>query len=211
VDESGRTNRSSLKVIEGIKKIGNPSLSELSRELGISKTAVLKHVYSLERQGYVERTYVTTGRGRPICRISITENATGELQNIYQQIAQEALSFIEENFGCSIINRIMELRNEKLTVKYKKIFEQLDYTEMVKKLAEIRDREGYIAESDHISEGLYQLKEYNCPLIKIAEKYRSACEYERKFFEDLLGMDVSIIKTVFDDVHGCTFLIREKY
>jgi predicted ArsR family transcriptional regulator len=211
VAESWGSSRSSLRVIEEIKKMGNPSLSELARELGISKTAVLKHVYSLERQGFVERSYVATGRGRPICRISVTENASGELQNIYQQIAQEALSYIEENFGCSLINRIMEIRNEKLIVRYSEGFSDLEPVEMVKKLENIRNREGYIAESDHISEGVYELKEYNCPLIKIAEKYRTACEFERKFFESLLGMDVTIAKTVFDDARGCTFILKEKY
>ncbi len=208
--ETGRSGRSNFKVLETIKKLGTPSLSDLAKEMKISKTAVLKHIYSLERQGYVERSYVTTGRGRPVCRISLTDNASGEFQNIYQQIAQEALSYIEENFGCALINKVLEARNEKMLKRYEDIFKDMETGKMVSKLEEIRNREGYIAESDHLIEGKYELKEYNCPLIKIAEKYRSACEYERKFFEDLLNMDVSIIKTVFDDSRGCTFILKER-
>jgi predicted ArsR family transcriptional regulator len=210
VDVSDRGKSSKLKILETIKRLNSPTLTRLSLEMGISKTAVLKHVEVMERKGILTRTYVSTGRGRPICKLSITEKAYDEMQNIYRNIAEEALSYVENNFGCSLIKEILAIRNGKLVEEYRVNLQNLPWEEMLRRFTELRNMEGYIAEISDSSDGSLRIIEYNCPLMKIAEKYHESCEAEKKFFEELFHMDVTFMNTVLENSRACTFVLKVK-
>ena len=55
---SARGKPSRVRVLETVKKLDSPTLSQLSNELKMSKTAILKQVSLLERDGVISRTYV---------------------------------------------------------------------------------------------------------------------------------------------------------
>ncbi len=207
---SARGKPSRVRVLETVKKLDSPTLSQLSNELKMSKTAILKQVSLLERDGVISRTYVQTGKGRPVCKVNVTNNAYDQLQDIYRSIAEDALSYVEKKFGCSMIKEIMALRNEKLIEEYRMELTGRDWESILKKFEEMRNREGYLAEVTERQDGSIEISEFNCPLIKIAEKYREACSFERDFLSYIFGMEIIQMSNVLENSRSCKFILREK-
>jgi predicted ArsR family transcriptional regulator len=67
-------------------------------------------------------------------------------------------------------------RQAQLFLQYNQRLNSLEFEDKIKELAKIRDEEGYIAESKKINKkdqrnGTYELLEYNCPILQVAEKH----------------------------------------
>lgn len=196
-----------------VKKLGGVSLSQLSEALGISKAAVLKHVCEMEREGLLQRKYVPSGKGRPICKVSITERGHEILPKSYSFIAMEALDYVNEKIGREGVNQILQTRTGKILKQYGAIMENLGHDQRVLKLRELRDIDGYMAESRKLDDETFELCESNCPIMQISEKFSEACSTETHLFSELLGADVETTHRVVDGAKTCRFLIRyrEKY
>ncbi len=196
-----------------VKKSGGVSLSQLSEALGVSKAAVLKHVCEMEREGLLQRKYVPSGKGRPICKVSITERGHEILPKSYSFIAMEALDYVNEKIGREGVNQILQTRTGKILKQYGAIMENLGHDQRVLKLRELRDIDGYMAESRKLDDETFELCESNCPIMQISEKFSEACSTERHLFSELLGADVETTHRVVDGAKTCRFLIRyrEKY
>jgi len=84
---------------------------------------------------------------------------------------------------------IMDLLGERqaqLFLQYNQRLNSLEFEDKINELAKIRDQEGYIAESKKINKkdqrnGTYELLEYNCPILQVAEKHGSMCSRDRTF------------------------------
>ncbi len=201
------------KLLLLVKKSGGVSLTELSESLGVSKAAVLKHICELEREELLERKYVSLGRGRPTCMVFITERGHEVLPKSYSSIAMEALSYVDEKLGREGVNHILRTRSNKILNQYREIIEQLAPEQRVTKLKELRDMDGYMADSKKLGGETFELCESNCPIMQISEKYSEACSTETELFKELLGADVETTHRVVEGAKTCRFVIRyrEKY
>ncbi len=207
---SARGKPSRVRVLETVKKLESPTLSQLSTEMKMSKTAILKQVSLLEKDGAISRTYVQTGKGRPVCKINVITDAYEQLQDTYRSIAEDALSYIEKNFGCDMIKEVLATRNEKLLEQYRIELINRDWEGMLGKFEEMRNKEGYLAEVSEREDGTIEISEFNCPLMRIAEKYREACSFEKNFLSEIFGMDVIYMNTVLENSKACKFVLSEK-
>jgi predicted ArsR family transcriptional regulator len=80
----------------------------------------------------------------------------------------------------------------------------------VKELATLRDQEGYMAEARSGKKGAYEIVEYNCPILEIADRYWEACAVENEMFRKVLRADVETTHRVVAGGHACRFLITPK-
>lgn len=80
----------------------------------------------------------------------------------------------------------------------------------VHELAKLRDQEGYMAEVRGQPSGRFELLEYNCPILAVAEEYWEACAVENELFRRVLRADVETTHRVVAGDHVCRFLIRPK-
>ncbi len=201
------------KLLLTVKRNGEPSLSELSQILGISKAAVLKHISELEREGMLERTYVPSGKGRPVCKVFITEKGHNVLPKSYSSLALEALEYVEKNLGLEGVSEVLHLRSAKILEEYRKTIEPMDESLLVDNLRTLRNSDGYMAEIKKLSERTFELCEYNCPILQISEKYSEACNSERELFQDLLGAEIESTHRIISGAKTCRFVIKfqEKY
>ena len=210
MSELARGKPSKVRLFETVKKMESPTLTQLSNEMGISKTAILKQVNLLEKDGVISRTYVSTGKGRPVCKVNVTNRSYDQLQDTYRSIAEDALSYVEEKFGCTLINEIMATRNIRLVNKYRLELQDTSWELMLKRFEEMRNTEGYLAEISQWDDGTIEIAEFNCPLMRIAEKYHDACEYEKKFFQEIFHMEVIKMTTVLENTRACRFVLKER-
>ncbi len=201
------------QVLLKIKKLEDPTLTELSNEFGISKAAILKHIVDLEKEGLLERKYIPSGKGRPVCKVLMTEKGHDVLPKSYSFMAMEALEYVENKLGRESVGEILRLRSEKILFQYRLTIENLNQENKIERLKEIRNSDGYMAETRKLGKNTFELCESNCPIMQISDKYGEACTSERNLFSELLNADVETTHRIVSGARTCRFLIkyRESY
>ena len=212
--ESESLNQSDPKrrVLYLLKVLGNAGLEDLSKIMKISRMGVHKHLADLQDRGLVESSEVKRGVGRPIMRYSLTKSGKSAFPKAYGHIATFALDYIEKNLGKLAVEEVLRERQSELLDKYHDILEDLGFEQKVKRLARLRDEEGYIAESKKTGKKSenYILLEYNCPIIMIAEKHWEACSIETELFEKVLDADIKATHRAAKGDSICKFNIKRK-
>ena len=171
-----------------------------------------KKVADLQDRGLVESSEVKRGVGRPIMQYSLTKSGKSAFPKAYGHIATFALDYIEKNLGKLAVEDVLRERQSELLYKYHDILKDLDFDQKVKRLARLRDEEGYIAESKKTGKKSenYILLEYNCPIIMIAEKHWEACSIETELFEKVLDADIKATHRAAKGDSVCKFTIKRK-
>lgn len=193
-----------------LKRDGRVSLTDLSRSLGISKMAVLKHLAVLESKGLVERSFGASGRGRPRVFFQLTRHATRLFPEAYTHMTICALRFIEEKLGRDAVVRLLEQRAQEVLDTHRRRFQGKDFRGKVEELVRLRDEGGYMAERGRIGATSGEMLEHNCPILAIAEVYGEACGVEQALFQKLLHADVDVSHRVVAGDPVCRFLIRSR-
>jgi predicted ArsR family transcriptional regulator len=200
------------KLLYYLKVMQQAGLEELAKAMKMSRMGVHKHLGLLQTRGLVEGVETRGNVGRPRMMYQLTSQSKTIFPKSYSTIATHAIDFIERNMGREGVEKVLRERQSELFDEYYKRLKNLQFDEKVKKLARIRDEEGYIAESkkDPKNYGKHVLLEYNCPIIHIAEKHWEACSTETELFEKLLEADVETTHRAAKGDLICKFLIKER-
>ncbi len=194
-----------------LKKHGQTDLKTLHEQLEITKMGVLKHITALEELGYVERETKKASKGRPKVFFKLSDSTRDSVfPNNYSDLTNYFLNYIENNYGIQAVEKALKDRNNEASKRYENELKGETLTERVANLRTLRDKEGYMAEQNKVSNDSFELLEYNCPIYRIAEQYGFTCNLEREMFEELLDADVESIHRVVDGQNVCRFLISKK-
>lgn len=191
-----------------LKRSPNATLREVAMSLGVSRAAAWKHLAALESGGLVEREYRRGPRGRPHACFRLTPSTHRMFPQAYAQLSLGALAFIERGMGRGAVREMLEERAQELRERHSARLARRDLAGRVGELAQIRDEEGYVATHHRCGRSGFELLEYNCPILAIAERFGEACEVERRLFRDLLGAPVTVSHRAVAGDAVCRFLIR---
>lgn len=197
------------QILELLKRRGDMTASQLADEIGITSMGVRQHLSSLERDDLVETRIVRQNRGRPAHYFGLTQEAEHLFPVRYGQLAVDLLGQIAEVDGPEKVDRLLASRTDSLEKDYNGEMAGLPLAERVRVLAEIRDREGYMAESRTDGDE-YVLVEHHCPIYEIARRFPRVCQLEQELFERTLdtGVRRDEHKIVGDD--RCRYLVRKR-
>lgn len=195
-------------IVHFLKKNSEATLDEIGKEFDISKVAALKHLANLEKEELVRRKYVPSGRGRPKCYFSLSEKGNGSFQKGYEDIVRDTMDYVDNIFGREYVGNILHLRTEKKLPEYRESLLKFPERDRIKKLAELRDQEGYMSEWRQLDERTYEMTEYNCPILAISQKYGEACNAENQLFSNVLEAEVESTHRVVSGSRACRFVIR---
>ena len=200
------------KLLYYLKVMQQAGLEELAKAMKISRMAVHKHLALLQERGLVMSVETTGHVGRPRMMYQLTSESRTIFPKSYSAIATHALDFIERNMGKAAVEKVLRERQSELFEQYYKRLRNLEFDKRVKELANIRDEEGYMAESrrERKNYGRHVLLEYNCPILHIAEKHWEACSTETELFENLLGADIETTHRAAKGDLVCKFVIKER-
>jgi len=200
------------KLLYYLKVMQQAGLEELAKAMKISRMAVHKHLALLQERGLVMSVETTGHVGRPRMIYKLTSQSRTIFPKSYSAIATHALDFIERNMGKAAVEKVLRERQSELFDQYYKRLRNLEFDKKVKELANIRDEEGYMAESrrEPKNYGRHVLLEYNCPILHIAEKHWEACSTETELFENLLGADIETTHRAAKGDLVCKFVIKER-
>ena len=194
-------------IIQLLKKSGGLSIEELSKSILITPMGIRQHLLSLEKKGVV--TYISKkhGIGRPGFVYMLTDLADTLFPKSYDTFAIEILNDINNYEGSEKLHTIFRRRKDKQLHTLKDAlagFETFDDT--VNGLKNVLESKGLIVELTR-SNGNYHLKQYNCPIRKVAAHFKELCTYELQLYQELLGKQVTREQNMAEGSPACFYKI----
>jgi predicted ArsR family transcriptional regulator len=188
-----RSARARLLVL--LKTRGPQTASDLGAALGITGEAARQQLVKLAAEDLVEATSEPRGVGRPAQVWTLTEKGNARFPDAHAQLTVQLLQAIRSELGEEALDRLIAARASESLAGYQEALEgSAGLEERVRRLAEARTREGYMAECQP-TEGGYLLVENHCPICVAATECQGFCRGERDVFQQALGKDVSVERT----------------
>ncbi|AKT51980.1 helix-turn-helix transcriptional regulator [Arsenicicoccus sp. oral taxon 190] len=214
VRESGTRGR----VQQAVSEHGPITAAALAGRLGLTATAVRRHLDALESSGLiVEHVAATTGRGRGRPARAYVLSAAGHeaLDASYDDVATSALRYLSEQVGEHAVAAVAHQHVASLEERYRDRVEAAgsDPEVRARALAEALSQDGYAASSRPLAlaDGSttlgVQLCQGHCPVQQVATEFPQFCDAEQQVFSRLLGVHVQRLATLAHGEHVCTTFV----
>ena len=195
------------QIIFLLKKRGALSIDDLSKELKITSMGIRQHLLSLERKGLIDYVTKRQGIGRPAFLYKLTEKADDLFPKAYHTFIIKMLNDIERNEGRDKVDNIFKWRKNRLLKDTKDaLSDKKTLRDKLQGLKYILDSEGYFVDLSEV-DNYYSLKQFNCPIHKVASQFKEACRYELQLYKDLLGKEVNREQCISEGSPCCTYTV----
>lgn len=195
------------KIIVLLKKADNMTVSELSKEIGITPMAIRQHLMSLEKKGMITYTAKKYGIGRPVFHYRLTNKATEMFPKAYAALARDILGSIEELDGRKKVDKLFMKRRDKQFQEKASVLESLpNMDDKVTAYTKMLNDEGYMVETSQ-DDRTYVIKHYNCLLQGVSSDFPEACKYELDLYRLLFDKKVARTECQSEGGHSCTYVI----
>ena len=194
-----------------LKSRGDMKTQDMAKALDISGEAVRQMLVKLEKQGLVRSIAQVSGVGRPVQLWSLTRQGHERFPDTHSELTIQLIQGIRQVFGEEGLDRLLISREKETVRQYEHQLEGLNSLEAkVNRLAEIRKREGYMAEWQKTADGGYMLVENHCPICAAATECQGFCRAELNTFRQALGEKVSIERTdhIVSGARRCAYRIK---
>ncbi|HEX5016137.1 MAG TPA: metalloregulator ArsR/SmtB family transcription factor, partial [Actinomycetes bacterium] len=182
--------------------------------LGITATAVRRHLDVLTALGWVEATdrrpfgaTATRGRGRPARTFALSDKGRAQFPSDYDSLAKDAVSFLEQFGGPEAVNAFAESRaaalEEQLRERLGEDWRGANDVEQAEEFADALSALGYATSAEPAPAGV-QVCQHHCPVSHVAEQFPQLCEAETDAFARLLGHHVQRLATIAHGDGVCT-------
>lgn len=205
------------RVAASLLSEGPATASMLAGRLGISATAVRRHLDFLTAEGFVvssERPPFgqapIRGRGRPARTFSLTAEGRSRFPSDYEGLASEALSFLGDVGGQRAVTAFAESRAAELEQQLRERlgddWRGASDVEQVRAFAEALSEAGFATSVEPAPTGV-QVCQHHCPVSHVAEEFPQLCEAETEAFARLVGRHVQRLATIAHGDGVCTTVI----
>ena len=209
------------RILRDISTLGPITTTALVERLGVTQTAVRRHVENLLQEGLIEShdASATSGRrrrGRPAKSWVVSARGHAHLRTDYDDLATDAVRFLAEHAGRGAVRAFADTRARELVARCADGMPSTDapLTERTAGLVSALQREGYAATARPIGvtgkgAGLtgIQLCQGHCPVQHVASEFPEFCDAETEAFSDLLGVHVQRLATLAQGDHVCTTFV----
>lgn len=202
------------RILDHLKTAGPTSAGRLGETLGITKMAVLQHLYDLEEQGVVEREAKPGTRGRPTLLWSLTRAASKFFPDAHAELAVSLIGCVNESLGPEAMDKLIKTRSRHQIQKYcSEMKPSSSLREKLEILAMMRSREGYMATVEKLEDRKgYLLVERHCPICIAATNCTGLCREELDVFRKILGDKVEVTRSehILAGASRCAYAIRPR-
>ncbi|WP_053365912.1 helix-turn-helix transcriptional regulator [Bacillus sp. FJAT-27245] len=197
------------RILELLKKESSMTVASLTNRLNITHMAIRKHLNVLETDGIVLSREARQPMGRPLQIYSLTAKGEALFPKNYEGLTLDFLQDIQELYGEEAVNELFQKREKRLTEEYsRKIAEKVN-SEKIKEIVSLQNEKGYMAAATRIDDHTYELVEYNCPILAIANQYKTACKCETQMLKSVLQTEnINRVSCKADEDDHCRFRIQ---
>jgi predicted ArsR family transcriptional regulator len=195
-----------------LKTRGPQSLCALAEELKVTMEGARFQMLKLANEGLVEATTEAKGRGRPKQIWSLTDAGNARFPDRHQDLALKLLCNMNKTLSEEAMVQVLDATAQSTLEKYQEELKDCrDLESRVLLLADIRKREGYMAEFRKEGDA-FMLIENHCPIQAAAKCCSYFCQMEQDVFNTVLGENAVIERT--EHIPGgqrrCVYRISEK-
>jgi predicted ArsR family transcriptional regulator len=197
------------RLVERLKRVDSATAGELAAEFELTDTAVRQHLEQLQELGFVRRSDgAAQGRGRPAARWQLTPASASMFPDRHVDLTVDLIGSIRSELGDEALDRVIERRAARQAETYRASLGTGSVAVRVRRLAEQRSAEGYVAEVIADGDDLV-LVEHHCPICTAAASCDSLCRSELEVFRRALGDGVAVRREqhVLAGDHRCAYRI----
>jgi predicted ArsR family transcriptional regulator len=198
------------RVARTLLELGPSTAAALAERLDLTPAAVRRHLDQMALEGAVEarqpRVSGTRGRGRPAKVFAITEHGRDRFDQQYDDLAVQALRYLEETGGDEAVRAFARRRVAGLGQSYDQVVAAEPGIEPAQALAQALTLGGYSASvrTGPVGE---QLCQQHCPVAHVAHEFPQLCEAETELISQVLGRHVQRLATIAHGDGVCTTCI----
>ncbi len=198
---------------------GPQTAAALAERLGLSTTAVRRHLDALVHTGVVaagERAPygpaagrdVVRGRGRPARVYSVTSSGRESFESGYDDLAVGALRFLGQTGGPAAVAAFAAHRVGELERRYSDAVASAPAEQRAEALVSVLNIDGYAASlAEGATASTVQICQHHCPVAHVAVEFPALCDAETEAFGRLLGTHVTRLATLAHGDGVCTTLV----
>ncbi|MBT8146103.1 MAG: transcriptional regulator [Gammaproteobacteria bacterium] len=184
-------------ILDQLKRYGPQSVKVLAKRLNMTTMGIRQHLQDLQHNELVTTTTeARQTRGRPLHLWRLTAEGHDQFPARHQELNLELLSAIREELGESALIKLVATQSDRTAEHYQKLLSGIDdFEHRLTALADIRTKDGFMAEVRLLPDQSWLLIENHCPVCSAAKQCRHYCDYELILFKRLLGDTVKIYRT----------------
>lgn len=192
-----------------LKTRGAQSARFIAESLGITSVGARQHLNQLADEGLLNRYDRAEKVGRPASYWELTEKAQQRFPDRHSDLAVKLIDSVREIFGEQGLDALINQREKDSLTEYLSALRNCHTLgARVRKLAELRSKEGYMAQAVREKCGEWLLLENHCPICAAARQCRGFCRSELEIFRQCLPeAHVERSEYLLDGARRCAYRI----
>jgi predicted ArsR family transcriptional regulator len=188
--------RSQDRILFHLKTRGAQTAADVGARLDMTPAGARQHLLKLETAGLLESEDQREGRGRPKKYWRLTPRGHDRFPDRHSDLTVDLLRSMREVFGNRGLDDLIEHRARATIADYRNgVGARRSLHEKLIRLAEIRSREGYMADVTADAQGNFLFVENHCPICAAAAACQGLCRSELTIFQAVLGEGVTVERT----------------
>ena len=207
------TERTADRVLMLLKTRGAQTTRALAAALDITVPGVQQHLSRLEADELVRSSQSAGGVGRPALLWTLTERAAKRFPDTHAELTVTLIESIRRSLGDAALEAVIAEREASARERYRAhVGATRTLKTRLKRLAELRSDEGYMAEVERSADGAWIFSENHCPICAAAQSCQGFCRHELDLFRDVLGADVAVERTEYllDGGRRCAYRVTPR-
>ena len=197
-------------VLVAVKKSQPVTAKELAAEFGLTPNAVRRHLKELEAEGLIRSARQVRGVGGPTLAYSVTEAGEALFPRAYDTTLTTLLDGVRDQLGADGVVQLFRAQWERVASGAKEELAALPLNERAQLLAELLTSHGYMAEAGQAPRNEAVIREHNCVLRSVAERFPEVCIAEERFLSEFLGAVVERRKHIASGASCCEYCVKER-
>ncbi|MDQ0573545.1 putative ArsR family transcriptional regulator [Variovorax paradoxus] len=200
------------RILSTLKTRGALGIPDIAKVLDVTVEAVRQQMVKLQSDGLVDAESRPAGRGRPTQIWRLTGAGHARFPDTHAEMTVQMISAVITVFGEKGMDQLIGAREEAMRANYREaMLGARSLKTKLERLAEIRSREGYMAEFRPEGDGFLFI-ENHCPICTAARACTGFCRSELQLFEEMLGTDASVsrVEHVLAGARRCAYQVSPK-
>ena len=200
------------RILSTLKTRGALGIPDMAKVLDVTVEAVRQQMAKLQAEGLVDGESRPAGRGRPTQIWRLTSAGHARFPDTHAEMTVQMISAVIRVFGDKGMDQLIDAREETMRTNYREALRGArSLKARLERLADIRSREGYMAEF-RTEGGGFLFIENHCPICTAARACTGFCRSELQLLCDLLGPGVSVsrVEHVLAGARRCAYQVSPK-
>lgn len=186
------------------------TVDALSKELSISRNAVIQHIASLEGKGLIVNSSLSSTGGRPSRLYTLTDRGQELFPRHYALFSNLLIHWIRQKLGDKKLKTGLIDLGKQVAKEYQgRVDTHSSLTNKVSEVANIMQELGYDAYPGKKAGSTSEIIASNCIFHKLAEEYQDVCQLDLSLMSTLLDADVEHKECMVRGGQCCRFKISK--